>query len=181
MTDSSEDHESTVNIGGRTITNFRFADDTNGSAGEEEELAKLVECLDKTSTAYWMEISAEKTQLMTNNARSINKVFQVNIQKLETVTSFKYLGLVVSDESSRLDILSRIAQTTGAVTIFKPVWIDRSISFSSKNKTRLLRFLVISIFLHACASWIHTAEYTSYENEVLLQDTTHLKQRPYYQ
>ena len=41
MTDASEDHEGT-GIGGRTITNLRFADDTDDLAGEEEELAKLV-------------------------------------------------------------------------------------------------------------------------------------------
>ena len=42
MTDALEDHEGTVSIGGRTITNLRFtddADDINGLAGEEEELA----------------------------------------------------------------------------------------------------------------------------------------------
>ena len=50
-----------------TITNLRFADDIDGLAGEEEELANLVERLDKASTAYGMEISAEKTKLMTNN------------------------------------------------------------------------------------------------------------------
>ena len=36
-----EDHEGTVSIGGRTITNLCFADDTDSLAGEEE-LAKLV-------------------------------------------------------------------------------------------------------------------------------------------
>ena len=40
MTDALEDHEGTVCIGGRPITNFRFADDIDGLAGEEEELAK---------------------------------------------------------------------------------------------------------------------------------------------
>ena len=59
-----EDHEGAVSTGGRTITNFRFADSIDGLAGEEEELAKLVERLDKTSTAYGMEISAKKTKLM---------------------------------------------------------------------------------------------------------------------
>ena len=44
-----------------------FADDIDGLAGEEEELANLAERLDKASTAYGMEISAEKTKLMTNN------------------------------------------------------------------------------------------------------------------
>ena len=39
MTDTLEDHEGTVSIGSRTITNLRFADDIDGLAGEEEELA----------------------------------------------------------------------------------------------------------------------------------------------
>ena len=59
MTNSLEDHEGTVSIGGRTITNLRFADDIDGLAGEEEELAKLVECLDKASTAYGKGICRE--------------------------------------------------------------------------------------------------------------------------
>ena len=92
MTDALEDHESAVSTGGRTITNLRFADDIDGLAGEEEELANLVERLDNASTAYGMEISAEKTKLMTNNTSGINTEIKVNEQRLETVTSFKYLA-----------------------------------------------------------------------------------------
>ena len=65
MRDALEDHEGTVSIGGRTITNLSFADDTDGLAREKEELENLVERLDKASTAYGMEISAKKTKLMT--------------------------------------------------------------------------------------------------------------------
>ena len=72
MTDALEDHEGTVSIGSRTITNFRFADDIDGLAGEEEELTKLVERLDKASTAYGMEMNAEKIKLMTYNISGIN-------------------------------------------------------------------------------------------------------------
>ena len=50
MTDALEDPEGTVSIGGRTITNLRFADDIDGLAGEKEDFARLVECLDKAST-----------------------------------------------------------------------------------------------------------------------------------
>ena len=46
MVDALEDHEGTVSIEGRTITDLRFADDIDASAGEKEELAKLVERLD---------------------------------------------------------------------------------------------------------------------------------------
>ena len=85
MTNSLKDHEGTVSIGGRTTTNLRIADDVDGLAGEEEELTKLVECLDKASTAYGMEISAEKTKLVTNNTSGINTKIKVNGRKLETV------------------------------------------------------------------------------------------------
>ena len=37
MTDALEDHHRIVSIGGRTITNLRFADDIDGLAGKEEE------------------------------------------------------------------------------------------------------------------------------------------------
>ena len=39
-----------------------------------------------------MEISAEKTKLMTNNTNGINTEIKVNGQKLETVTIFEYLA-----------------------------------------------------------------------------------------
>ena len=90
MTDALENHEGTVSIGGRTITNLRFADDIDGLAGEEEKLANLVQRLDKASTAYGIEIS--NTKLMTNNTSGIDTEIKVNGQKLETVTSFEYLG-----------------------------------------------------------------------------------------
>ena len=53
---------------------------------------------------------------MTNNTSGINTEIKVNGQKLETVTSFIYLGSVITDEGSKPEILSRIAQTTTALT-----------------------------------------------------------------
>ena len=78
MTDALEDHEGTASNGGRTITNLRCADDIDDLAGEEEELAKLVQHLDKASTAFVMEISADQTKLMTNNTSGINTKIKVN-------------------------------------------------------------------------------------------------------
>ena len=62
-----------------------------------------------------MEISTEKTKLRTNNTSGINTEIRVHVQKLETVTSFKYLGSVKTDEGAKLEILSRIAQTTAVL------------------------------------------------------------------
>ena len=48
------------------------------------------------------------------------------------------------------------AQATAARTKLKPVWRDNNISLGPK--VRLMRSLVISIFLYACESWTLTAE-----------------------
>ena len=125
--------EDTVSIGGRTITSLRFADVIDGLSGEEEELANLTKRLDKASTACSMEISAEKTKLMTNNTSGINSEIKVNGQKLETVTSIKYLGSVITGEGSKPEILSNITQTTAPLTRLKSVWNNRSIYLSSKT------------------------------------------------
>ena len=82
MTYALEEHQGTVSIGGKTITNFRFVDDIDGLAGKEEELASLVDRLDKTSAAFGMEISAEKTRLMTNYANGISIDIRMNGEKL---------------------------------------------------------------------------------------------------
>ena len=49
---------------------------------------------------------------LTNNTSNINTEIKVNGQKFETVTSFKYLGSGITDEGSKPEILSRIAQAT---------------------------------------------------------------------
>ena len=98
-------------------------------------------------------------------------------------TNFKYLGSVLTDEGFKPELLSRIAQTTAALTRLKPVWNDMSISLSSK--IRRMRSLVTPIFLYACESWTLAAEVKrriqAMENEVLPQDTTQFIQRPCYQ
>ena len=119
VADALEDHKSTVSIGGRTISNLRFADDRDGLAGSELELANLVERLDKTSTAYGIQISAEKTKLMTNNTNDIISDMRVNDENLKTVQSFKYVGAIVNDEVSMPEIRFGIAQTIAALTKLK--------------------------------------------------------------
>ena len=71
MSDALEEHDGKGSIGGRNITNLRFADDMDALAEEKEELEALAESLHKTFTRYKMEISAEKTKLMPNSAKDI--------------------------------------------------------------------------------------------------------------
>uniref|UniRef100_A0A3Q2YQH1 Reverse transcriptase domain-containing protein n=1 Tax=Hippocampus comes TaxID=109280 RepID=A0A3Q2YQH1_HIPCM len=154
MNDALEDHEGTVSIGGRTITNLRFVDDIDGLAGNEEELASLVEHLDKASSAFGMEISAEKTKLMANNPQGITIEIKINGIKLDPVKTFKYLVSTISDEGSRPEILARIAQTTTMLTKLQSIWRDKNIRL--RFKIHQMCSLGLSVFLYACESWTLT-------------------------
>ena len=82
-----------VSIGGRLITNFRFADDIVVHA-EEEEAGVLVDGLETISNGFQEEI-------------------KIKGQRLEEVENF---GAIISNEGSKPEIVSRIAQTTTALS-----------------------------------------------------------------
>ena len=76
-------------------------------------------------------------------------------QTLGTVTSFNYLGAVVSDGDSKTEILSSITQATAASTKLEPIWRD---NMSLGSKVRLVLSLKISVYLYVGESWTLTAE-----------------------
>ena len=156
MCEALDDHEGSVSIGGRLITNFRFVDDNVVNAEVEEEAGVLVDRLDTTTTRYKMKIGPDKTRVMTNNPNGFQREIKIKGQRLEEVENFKYLGAIISNEGSKPEILSRIAQTTAALSRLKIIWRDRNISLASKVKS--MRTLILSTFLYACESWALTAE-----------------------
>ena len=132
----------------------RFADDIVVNAEEEEEAGILIDRLDRTTTRYKMEIGPDKTKVMTmtNNPNGFQREIKIKGQRLEEVENFKYLRAIISNEGSKPEILSRIAQTTAALSRLKIIWRDKNISLASKVK------LMLSTFLYACESWTLTAE-----------------------
>ena len=93
--------------------------------------------------------------MLTNNTNGISTDITIDNKKLETVRSFKYLGAIVSDERSKPEVLSRIAQTTAAVIKPQVIWNDKNIAISFK--IRLMRSLAMPIFVYACEAWTITA------------------------
>ena len=154
MCEALDDHEGSVSIGGRLITNSRFADDSVVNAEEEEEAGVLIDRLDRKR--YKMEIGPDKTKVMTNNPNGFQREIKIKGQRLEEVDNFNYLGAIISNEGSKPEILSRITHTTAALSRLKIIWRDKNISLASKVK--LMRTFILSTFLYVCESWTLTAE-----------------------
>ena len=148
MCEALDDHEGSVSIGGRLITDFSFADVIVVNAEEEEEAGVLIDRLERTTTRYKMEIGPNKTKVMTNNPNGFQRELKIKGQRLEEVENFKYLGAIISNEGSKPDQNSRIAQTTAALSRLKIIWRGKNISLASKVK--LMWTLILSTFLYAC-------------------------------
>ena len=147
MCEALDDHEGSVSIGGRLITNFRFADDIVVNAEEEEEAGVLIDRLYRTPTRYKMEIGPDKTKMMTNNSNGFQRDKRSEARR--SGKNFKYLRAIISNEGLKPEILSRIAQTTAALSRLMIIWRDKNISLASKVK--LMRTLIISTFLYVRA------------------------------
>ena len=105
-----------------------------------------------------MEIGPDKTKVMTNNPNGFQREIRINGLRLEEVENFKYLGAIISNEGSKPEILSRISQTTAALSRLKIIWRDKNISLASKVKLMWTLILHVSTFLYGCESWTSTAE-----------------------
>jgi len=84
ITEALKSFEGNVRIGERSINNLRFADDLDLIAGIMKELAELTERLDKSASAFGMDISAEKSKTMVTpatNETNTNISITVNLWK----------------------------------------------------------------------------------------------------
>ena len=118
----------------------------------------LIDRLDRTTTRYKMEIGPDKTKVMTNHPNGFQREIKIKGQRLEEVENFKYLGAIISNERSKPELLSRIAQTTAVLSRLRIIWRDKNTTLASKVK--LMRTLILSTctFHYACESWSLTAE-----------------------
>ena len=112
---------STVSIGGRNISNLRYADDIDIIARSDTELAKLVQSLDTVTREYGMEINAKKMKVMTNSKNVFQNRLTVGGSELESVSHFKYLGVASHEAGSKPEILARTAQAAVVMSCLRLV------------------------------------------------------------
>ena len=97
-----------------------------------------------------MEVSTEKSKIMTNSTNNTTADISLNGQKLEGVTTFKYLGATLcKDGTCSAEICNRIASAMAAMTKLNRIWQYNAISFTSK---------VNSFLFYGCKTWILPAD-----------------------
>ena len=92
-----------------------------------------------------MEIGLDTPKVMTSNPNGFQRESKIKCQRLEAVKNSKYMGLIVSNEGLKPEILSRIAQTTENISRLNIIWQDKNSSLAYKVK--LMRTLSLFTFL----------------------------------
>jgi len=85
-----------LQIGGRMITNLRYADGIILLATSEEELQELVDRLDRVSRKYSLLINVDNTKVMASDGIACC-VLIVN-ELLEKVDTFPYFGSLITED-----------------------------------------------------------------------------------
>ena len=101
MRNALEDFEGSITVGGRPITNLRYADDTVLIAGSMTELQELVERVRTNSEAAGLFLNAKKTEVMKilrNPADEDNNHISINGEPVENVQKFIYLGATFTSD-----------------------------------------------------------------------------------
>ena len=159
MRETLHNFKSTIFIGGRIISNLRFADDIDLMGGNNDELQELTDRLSNSAREYGMEISSEKSKVMVNSGGNTTVQISMNGQQLEEVMAFKYLGATLTkDGRSTAEIKIRLAIATASMAKLNKIWSSKDVSFSTKVK--LYKTLVLSTLLYGCESWTLTADST---------------------
>ena len=122
------EHHTSICIGGRPICSLHFVDDDleGGSSGELQDLSNR---LIGRATAYEVEVSTEKSKIMTNSMNNISTDISMKSLKLEEVTSFKYLGATLcKDGTCSAEVCIRIAAAMAAMARLNRIWRCKTIS-----------------------------------------------------
>ncbi|CAH2208498.1 jg1438 [Pararge aegeria aegeria] len=107
-----EDWDKGISVGGRKMSNMRYADDTTLLAQTKEDIEILLARLEVTSAEFGLTINRDKTKMMIVDRANQNRLEIESIANCEVVQTYIYLGSTVSNTGGcDLEIRRRCAIT----------------------------------------------------------------------
>lgn len=150
MRETLEGFNGGIQIGGRRVTNLRYADDIILLASSVAELQELVNRLDRVSKIYSLLINIDKTKTMASDGISCT----ISIQgiQLEQVDTFPYLGSVITEDAEcKKEIRARLSKGQAIGASLNKLWKSHGIPIGTK--LRLQKALVWPVATYGCESW----------------------------
>lgn len=139
-----------VRIGGMSLTNIRYADDTTLLAESSLDLTKAIKRVKEESERMGLYLNMKKTKIMTTSETPVKICF--GDEEVELVDSFVYLGsLVTCKGMCDAEVKRRIALGRKAMNALGPIVQDKLTDV--KLKVRLVKAMVFPVVLYGSESW----------------------------
>ena len=139
-----------------TIRDLLFADDCALAACSLEALQRLCDCFATAARRFGLTISIKKTESLyqpaPGNEYSPPEIL-IEGKQLNAVENFKYLGGIVSiDSSIDAEITARIGKATSAFgRLIKRLWTNNGIRLDTK--IAVYKAAVLTSLLYGCETW----------------------------
>ena len=145
-----------IKVGGRLISNLRYADDTALCASSYEDTCVLLDNINERGKEKNMKLNAKKTKVM-HIGKGQYRDIVIDGETLGRVEDFIYLGSSKSSNGDcKPDVLRRIAQAKTKMVSLKTIWKDRDLSPKLKNK--IMKTLVWTTMTYGAEGWTLKAE-----------------------
>ena len=129
MIREAEIEEMGIQIGGKLVSNLRYADDTARCANSQEEAERLIGNVNTIGKARLLKSNVKKTKLLKIGKMQSDAGVTVDNELIEVVEYFKYLGSLKSaDGNCSKDTRSRIGIAKTRMLDLVPIWKDRGIN-----------------------------------------------------
>ena len=144
-----DDAQAGVKIAGRTINNFRYADDTTLMAESKEELKSLLMKVKEKSEKAGLKLNIQKTKFM---ACGPITSWQIDVKTMETVTDFILGGSkITADCDCSHEIKRRLLFGRKAMTNLDSILKSRDITLATN--VHLVKAMVFPIIMYGNESW----------------------------
>ena len=152
MIEAMEGIEEGIRIGGKLLTDVRFADDQGMVADTERGLQEIMDRLNRAAGEYGMKINIKKTKVM-RVSKNVGGNVRITIEgkQIEQVQSYKYLGSTLTEDGRcENEVKIRIALAKEAFSKRKEL-LTRN--FKKGCKKRIVKTLIWTTLLYGAETW----------------------------
>ena len=136
-----------VRIGGKLISNLRYADDTAPCTHSQEEAEQLLTKVNDAGRETLLELNVKKTKLLKVGNTQPGATVRVDGEQIEEVEHVKYIGsLKAANGRCEKDIRTRIGMAKKIMLELVPIWKNRGIR--QDLKVKLVRALVWTVLTY---------------------------------
>ena len=138
-----------INIAERNINNLRYADDNTLMAESEEELKSLVMRVQEKSENAGLKLNIQKSKIMASGPITS---WQIEGEKVETVTDFIFLGSKITVDGDRSRQIKRHL-LPGRKVMTNLDSILKSRDSILLRKVHIVKATVFPVVMYRCESW----------------------------